>query len=720
MAGGFVKQIFGASVIMAVLPCLLYFLGSINFIKPQRAQRNRKERKTNKHFADFAKNLCVPCVKISILIITILVLWLPERSMYNKFKEIFLFGSFTSDKNSNFNQILFDLEQKGNGTKFISKEDLQAEFGGKNIIIISLESFEKALFADKNRELTPNLRKLKEQWNFYSMQPQDGSHWTSGSLYTAFTGLPCFFNGISNQLFQGTKESKTINFCDVLKKCGYEMYHLSNDAEFAGTKDMLQVFGIQNIIDGNFGNKNLRQLPFGGCYDRDIFAQAKKILTEQNAEKPFMLWLSTMQFHSPDGVVDETMIDITGKRATNLETIAAATDYLVADFLQFLKDENFLKNTIVYIMPDHLFMGHKALLETNEPRQLWLMTNAEKKDLTIDTTNFYQIDLAKQFLSGAKIKHNAVFLTDISTGNKDKFIWDNLSEIKSLNMSALKRENIISETFNVFIKDNNIYCVVDNEILFVKNVKSLKNSSIIIQLNGRLEILSNKVIKNSEVNDFCSEISHYFLIYIKNNTINLEAEGEISKKFFAKNKKEIIFTRNEIEQFLDITEALWGKTYQTGEIEKIKIDEQFLPQYFEKIFQDSTKIIFLTIFDDGSTFAGKMSSIMKKTGLKINLDGKFRWSYLAVFSNHKVYFEKASKKTMLAKRLIINDILIFISSFGRNAYIIGDYSHIIFDNKEYSCSNRGWNIVVFDTKTNAVIDAFSVDVCEDESLKIVR
>ena len=106
------------------------------------------------------------------LIATILILWLPKRSMYNKFKEIFIYGSFSLNKESDFNKILSDLEQKGNGTKFTLKEDLQAEFGGKNIIIISLESFEKALLADKNRKLTPNLRNLSKEWNFYSMQPQ--------------------------------------------------------------------------------------------------------------------------------------------------------------------------------------------------------------------------------------------------------------------------------------------------------------------------------------------------------------------------------------------------------------------------------------------------------------------------------------------------------------------------------------------------------------------
>ena len=165
---------------------------------------------------------------------------------------------------------------------------------------------------------------------------------------------------------------------------------------------------------------------------------------------------------------------------------------------------------------------------------------------------------------------------------------------------------------------------------------------------------------------------------------------------------------------------MWGKTYQRGNIEKSLIEEQFLPQYLKKILQDSTKIIFITIFDDGSSYADKMFPIMAKKGLKINLKGKYRWSYLAIFSNHKVYFEKASKNTMLAKRLIINNLPVYISSFGNNIREDGDYSRIIIDKKEYSSNQRGWNIAIFDTKTNEAVDAFSVDVAGDESLKIVR
>jgi hypothetical protein len=427
---------------------------------------------------------------------------------------------------------------------------LKAKFGGKNSVLISLESCEMDLFDDKNIDLIPNLQQLRHEWNFYAMEPQEGSHWTSGSLYTAFSGLPCFFNGTGNHIFYGAQKSKLINLGDLLKECGYETYHLSNSAKFAGTKDMLKLFGINHVLDGNFGDKSLPQLSFGGSYDADIFAKAKQILLQRNPEKPFMLWVSTTQFHTPEGAIDERMTPITGKRASALETIAVATDFLLADFLKFIENEDLMRNTVVFIMPDHLFMGHKKIFETGKPRKLWLMTNAEKTDLTIDTTNFYQIDLVKQFLAGAKIEHNAKFLTDIAKGNKDNFIKNSLSEIKTLNMSSLCKENIISESLKIIIRENILYFVVDNEIFIAKNLKLLKNKSIVIQLNNRLEILENKLVGNKKVDAFCSELPYYLRIYVENGTLNLEAAGEHCKKFSVQNCDEISLTRCETAQIL--------------------------------------------------------------------------------------------------------------------------------------------------------------------------
>ena len=641
MAGAFVKQIILTGATLVILPCLLYFGSKLS-------------SKLSK-FLKLRKFKFIGVGKILILIATILILWLPERGMYNKFKEIFVLGSLTSEGSSDFEKLLSDLEQKGNGTKFTAKEDLQAEFGEKNIIIISLESFEKALLADKNRDLTPNLRTLSEEWNFYPMQPQRGSCWTAGSLYTAFSGTPCFIPGFGNDFFYGSKKNKMVNLGDVLKQCGYEMYHISGDATFAGTKDMLKVFGIEHILDGVLGKKNLPQMPIGGCYDKDIFEKAKHVLTDRNNEKPFMLWLSTTQFHSPDGYVDERLLPITKQRNTNLATVAAATDYLVDDFIKFLQNNDLLKNTVVYIMPDHLFMGNNSLFDTGEPRQLWLMTNAEKADLTIDTTNFYQIDLVKQFILGAKIKHNAVFFTDIIEDNKNDFILANAHNIKTLNMSAFIIENTISENFIIKQKDNKVACLVNNEILFLKSIKELKNQSVFISLGHAFNIISVETVKNNEE----KILPVYIKISMKNKDIHFEILSYSGYKYekisnrIELNSEDISKIYSEIEKFDDT--LISYTSYPYGEVKnKINYSDASLIAYLAKVLKDSNNVVLMSCHDEAGSYFDKVFPTLQRCGLKIDLSGKFRWSYFSVFSSNKVYTEMAEDGIWLWKKFNIN------------------------------------------------------------------
>jgi hypothetical protein len=208
MAGGYHKQILGTILILIITPIALYFIAAIKlnrFVKP---------------------------VKFGLLFISLIIIVLPENSICHKLREIIDIAGYYANKNDNFEKILSNLEAKSEipNSHFTLKENLKAEFGGKNIIILSLESFENAFLHDINADLAPNLRKLRNEWNFYEMQNSYSSGWTAGSLYTVFTGLPCFFSGKGNELFQGSNKSRIINLADFLNLCNYDSYHLSNNA----------------------------------------------------------------------------------------------------------------------------------------------------------------------------------------------------------------------------------------------------------------------------------------------------------------------------------------------------------------------------------------------------------------------------------------------------------------------------------------------------------
>lgn len=298
---------------------------------------------------------------------------------------------------------------------------------GKNIIIISLESLESAFLSDTFKHLTPNLRRLKQDWQHFNIKQNKGSEWTAGSLYTVQTGFPAFFGIEGNSIFKQVYQPKISSITQTLNAANYQTQFYIGDSNFAGTKELMYNFEIDGIYD--------RYILKNKGHDLDIFKAAKQQLLQQKDGLPYALFISTTDSHFPDGIYDERMEDFVTPQKSNLEFSIAAIDYLIGDFIQFLNTENMINNTAIFIFPDHLKMGSKAIFKGIDNRDLYLLTNSTNLT-TYKDQDLYQIDLPKLILEGANIKHNQKFLTDYIVGNKQKYIGDNLYDLTTLNISA--------------------------------------------------------------------------------------------------------------------------------------------------------------------------------------------------------------------------------------------------------------------------------------------
>ena len=311
----------------------------------------------------------------------------------------------------------------------------------KNIIVISMESFEKAYLSDNLSYLTPNLRKLKDNMTFFNMESGPGSDWTSGSVYTEMTGFPCFFKKQNNEIFQGVAGTRISGLGHILDKAGYDLTYGMAIADFAGNKEMLTANKFTVLSENEFSQDN----PMGqwGTQDKDLFKEAKGIIKNKASQKkPFALFLSTISTHAPNGVYDKRMESCVKKQKTDLETMVAATDYHIGDLFEFLKNENLLNNTVVYIFPDHLLMGVSSETEVMkkfpEHRSLFFLTNAPAKLFSYPISqDIYQIDIPKLILEGAGIKHNVKFFTDLIEGDKIKYLHEHKTEILTVNETSL-------------------------------------------------------------------------------------------------------------------------------------------------------------------------------------------------------------------------------------------------------------------------------------------
>ena len=312
---------------------------------------------------------------------------------------------------------------------------------GKNIIVLSLESFEQG-FLDFE-EITPNLRQLRQDYTFFANMPMSaGSSWTTASMYTYMTGMPFLIGGYTTSPLMKADQTQLVSLGDVLRQAGYQTRYVMAGPNFAGIGHTAGLFGMQIVSEENYVGQ-YPNAPFG-LYDKDILDIAQKQIIEMNhSGKPFALFISTVSTHAPNGFNDERMKSVISPKNDNMSFVAASLDYNVGQFIRHLKDNGLLDNTVFYIFPDHLMMGAgTATINrlSEKERKLYLLTNAKSENLhkTPDQV-IYQIDLPRLILNGAQVESNAKFLTDYLTEpnfNKKQFIEQNKSKIATINNSA--------------------------------------------------------------------------------------------------------------------------------------------------------------------------------------------------------------------------------------------------------------------------------------------
>jgi len=202
---------------------------------------------------------------------------------------------------------------------------------------------------------------------------------------------------------------------------------------------------------------------------------------------------------------------------SKLEFAFSALDFLVQDFINFLISKDLLKNTIIYILPDHLFMGKTDLIENKNERGLFLLTNASLDDISYESNKqICQIDLPVIILQGAKIKHNAKFLTEYIKGDKITYINKNKSLIASLNNAGIERDMVLND--KLYIKLNNFGSVrIDIGKTFkILDINNFSNDIIRLYFNKEMRL---EMIKPEKF--FILNPPYYFTIdfYIDNGEI---------------------------------------------------------------------------------------------------------------------------------------------------------------------------------------------------------
>ncbi|MCR5700815.1 MAG: LTA synthase family protein [Lachnospiraceae bacterium] len=245
----------------------------------------------------------------------------------------------------------------------------------RNLIYIFLESMETS-FSDNQsgggmqEDLIPNLTKLAlENECFSDGTVLNGAHHVPGATYTMgalaaqTSGAPINEAIVSNETLNGNWESEN-NYLpgvwaigDVLQKQGYNQeFLIGSDGGFAGRSSYFKGHGNYAVEDYDAAIKEQR-IPedykvWWGYEDEKLYQLAKEDIKKlAKSGEPFNFTMLTVDTHFTDGYKCRLCDD---KYDSQYSNVIACADGQVAEFIEWVKAQDFYENTTIVICGDHL------------------------------------------------------------------------------------------------------------------------------------------------------------------------------------------------------------------------------------------------------------------------------------------------------------------------------------------------------------------------------
>ncbi len=244
----------------------------------------------------------------------------------------------------------------------------------RNLIVIYTESLETSFFTKEqgglwDYEVIPELYNLlseEDSVSFYNknyaegMNEIEGASWTTASIFANSSGIPFKVRIGKNDYHPKNFLNGSYTLGDLLKDNGYYNELISAArVSFGGIEEYFTKHGDYNIIDektlSKYGFELKQNNRSGwGFNDRYLFDIAKQRLNELSSnDKPFNLELITIDTHYYDGYIGDYS---ESKYSNQYENVYATDSKLIVDFVNWVKQQKFYKNTTILIIGDHLSM----------------------------------------------------------------------------------------------------------------------------------------------------------------------------------------------------------------------------------------------------------------------------------------------------------------------------------------------------------------------------
>ncbi len=308
----------------------------------------------------------------------------------------------------------------------------------RNLIHIIVESFEQT-FAPKEyggayeENLIPYLTKYASKevsftnalgGGFYNSR---ATNWTIAGLFAQTAGIG-FFVPVSGNDYGQYKRflPGAYSLGEILKKEGYnQVFLLGSESEFAGKNDYFEQHGNYVIKDYNYAKKN-NWIPedyyvWWGYEDSKLYEFTKNELLELASQKePFNLTMLTTNTHHIGGYLES---DCETKFNEQFKNVVACTDKQLYELIEWIKSQDFYKNTTIVITGDHLSMDPTFFdnLGDYERTNFNLFINSNKTPIDEKNRVFNTLDIYPTLVSslGGNIEGDRLGLgTDLFSSTK--------------------------------------------------------------------------------------------------------------------------------------------------------------------------------------------------------------------------------------------------------------------------------------------------------------
>ena len=234
----------------------------------------------------------------------------------------------------------------------------------RNLVLIYMESAEQSLTDTSifEKDMLAPIEEATQGWDSVILDQPAKEGWTLGGIVNTQCGFPLKMantNLVGNAINMAGQDVASYlpgATClgDVLEDQGYHSVYMGGaNTDFAGKGTFLADHGYSDVLGRSYwiqqGETEMRS--DWGLSDRRLMELAKEKVTElHDAGQPFNLTMLTLDTHPEDTVYP--YCDVTTNQA--LTSIYDCSMQQVAGFVDYMKQQGYLDDTVVVLMGDHL------------------------------------------------------------------------------------------------------------------------------------------------------------------------------------------------------------------------------------------------------------------------------------------------------------------------------------------------------------------------------